>query len=497
VDSLEAQAAQFMRRLRSTRDALERYVRLAALQNENEALFYRLLLDHPEELLPVVYTPTVGEACLAWGRIQSGRGLYLSARDSGRMREMLRNWPGREARIVVVTDGSRILGLGDLGAHGMAIPIGKLVLYTACGGIPPALGLPVTLDVGTNNAQLRNDPCYAGLRSARLQGAAWDALLDEFVSAVQNVFPGAVLHFEDFSNAAAFALLERYRERLCCFNDDIQGTGAMGLAGLRTACRVTGSALAAQRLLFVGAGEACLGIGAMVVAAMRREGLGEDEARRRCLFFDSQGAVVTGRPGLAPHKQRIAQARPATDNLLAAIETFRPGVLIGACARPGIFSEPVLAAMARHNERPVVFALSNPNSRAECSAVQAYGWTNGRVLFAAGSPFPPLSLAGRELLPSQANNAWIFPGVGLGLLLSGARLATEDMFLAAAQALASQVTDADLDAGRLFPAPARTREVAADVAAAVAEIAYAQGHASRPRPACLRSAARQSMYQPG
>jgi len=472
---------------------LERYVELAELQNRDPARFYRQLIDRLDELLPVVYTPTVGEACLAWSRLPvRPRGLYLSFRQKGRIAEALRAWPARQVRVIVVTDGGRILGLGDLGANGMGIPVGKLALYTACGGVPPQACLPVMLDVGTDNEALRAEPGYVGERAPRLRGEAWDLLLEEFVGAVQSVFPEAILQFEDFNNACAFTLLERYRDRLCCFNDDIQGTGAMGLAGLYS----TGRKLSGQRILFVGAGEANLGIGAAVIAAMREEGLGEAEAKARCLFMDSRGAVVAARQDLAPHKRPFAQQRPLLHDLAAAIDVFEPTALIGACAQPGIFDERILRAMARLNERPIVFALSNPTAKSECTAEQAYAWTDARALFASGSPFPPVKLGSRTLVPGQGNNAWIFPGVGLGLMLSGARRATDEMFLAAAHALAAQLRRDEIASGRLFPAAARLRPVAAAVAAEVAAVAYDQGHAARPRPRDLYGTALDTMYEP-
>jgi len=469
VESLEEQAARVAANLRAQASPLDKYRYLSALQNENETLYYRVLLDHLEELLPVVYTPTVGEACMQWSRIYARpRGLYLSMEHRGRIAQVLRNWQ-REVRIIVVTDGGRILGLGDLGANGMGIPIGKLALYTACAGVRPDLCLPVALDVGTDNEALRGDPLYLGARERRMMGEPWDALLEEFVAATQSVFPGAIVQFEDFNNACAFRLLARYRERLCCFNDDVQGTGAMGLAGLYAAGRITGRTLPEQRILFAGAGEACLGIGKLVVAAMQGEGLAQAEAKSRCLFVDSRGLVIAGRADLAEHKRAFAQERPPAADLCAAIESFRPAALVGATGKAGLFTQPVLAAMARVNERPIVFALSNPTAKAECTAEQAYTWTQGRAVFAAGSPFSPVTLAGRVHLPGQANNSYIFPGVGLGLLVSGAKRVTDEMFFAAARALANQVSDADLAQGRTFPVAARMREVAASVAAAVAK----------------------------
>jgi malate dehydrogenase (oxaloacetate-decarboxylating)(NADP+) len=497
-ETLQEQAARVVENLRGKTNPLDKYCYLSALQAENETLFHRVVLDHLDEILPVVYTPTVGQACILWSRIYDRpRGLYISAaQHRGRIAELLRNWPRPRVGIIVVTDGGRILGLGDLGVNGMGIPIGKLSLYTACAGVPPELCLPVTLDVGTDNESLRADPYYLGERQPRITGELYDALLEEFVAATQAVFPGVIVQFEDFNNLCAFRLLERYRHALCCFNDDVQGTGAMGLAGLYAAGRITGRTLGEQRILFVGAGEACLGIGAIVNAAMRREGLSEREARQRCLFIDSKGTVVVGRADLPAHKRPFAQDRAPMPDLLASIEDFKPTVLIGACAQAGRFTRPVLQAMSRLNERPVVFALSNPTSKAECTAEEAYQWTDGRVVFASGSPFDPVTCAGRVYSPGQGNNSSIFPGVGLGLLMSGARRVTDEMFLAAADALASQVSEADLHEDRVFPPAGRMREVAAAVAVAVATVAYEQGHAAHPRPADLAAAAAGFMYVP-
>jgi len=497
VESLQKQVARVLANVRSLASPLEKYRYLSALQYENETLFYRVVLDYPEEMMPVVYTPTVGQACLEWSRIyERPRGLYLSERHRGRMVEVLRSWPRGPVGVIVVTDGGRILGLGDLGANGMAIPVGKLALYTACAGVRPESCLPVTLDVGTDNEPLRNDPLYIGERRSRMIGASWDALLEEFLLATQTVFPGAIVQFEDFNGACAFRLLLRYRERLCCFNDDIQGTGAMGLAGLYAACRLTGATLSEQRMLFVGAGEACLGIGATVIAAMRREGLSESESKLRCLFMDSKGLVLVARGDLAAHKRPYAQDRHPVPDLPAAIESFRPTALIGATGQGGLFTQPVLEAMARLNERPIVFALSNPTSKSECTAEQAYAWTEGRVLYASGGQCASVTYADCVHVPGQANNSHIFPGVGLGLLVARARRVTDEMFLAAGQALAAQVTDADLTQGRLFPAATQMREVATAVAVAVATMAHEQGHAAAPWSAELHHDVALAMYEP-
>ncbi|HXX10110.1 MAG TPA: NAD-dependent malic enzyme [Burkholderiales bacterium] len=496
VESIGEQSVRVLENLRAQSGPMEKYLYLSALQDENETLFNRVVLDNLELLLPIIYTPTVSQACLAWNRIyRRPRGLYICARHRGRIAAVLRSC-ARRPGVIVVTDGGRILGLGDLGANGMGIPIGKLSLYTACGGVPPELCLPVTLDVGTDNESLRNDPLYLGERRARLTGEIYDALLEEFVAAVQELFPGAVLQFEDFNNACAFRLLSRYRGRLCCFNDDVQGTAAMGLAGLYCAGRITGKRLAEQRILFVGAGEACIGIGALAVVAMQREGLSEREARQRCLFVDSRGLVVASRRDLAEHKRRFAQERAPLPDLLAAVEAFQPTALIGACAKGGAFTRPVLEAMARLNPRPIVFALSNPTTKSECSAEQAYAWTGGRAIFASGSPFDAVALDGRVHAPGQANNCYIFPGVGLGLLLCGATRVTDEMFLAAAHALAGQVAGSDLAAGRIFPVAGRMRAVARAVAAAVAAAAYEEAHVTKPRPQDLHGAALAFMYEP-
>lgn len=498
VESLDEQAARVLVSVRGKTSPLEKYLYLSALRTGNETLFCRVVLDQLEEMLPLIYTPTVGEACLEWSRIyEQPRGLYISAaQHRGRIAQLLRNWPRSRVGIIVVTDGGRILGLGDLGANGMGIPIGKLALYTLCAGVPPESCLPVTLDVGTDNEPLRRDPFYLGERERRMTAEPWDELLEEFLAATQAVFPGVIVQFEDFNTACAFRLLARYRDQLCCFNDDVQGTGAMGLAGLYAAGRITGRKLSGQRILFVGAGEACLGIGKIVAAAMQREGWSEAEAKQRCLFVDSKGLVIACRKDLPEYKRPFAQDRGPLPDLSAAIEDFEPTVLIGASGKGGLFTEPVLRAMARRNERPIVFALSNPTSKAECTAEQAYAWTDGRAVFASGSPFDPVRCGGRVHAPGQGNNSFVFPGVGLGLIISGARRVTDEMFFAAAQALAAQIAEADLEQGRIFPVAARMREVAAQVAAAVAAVAYAQDHATKPRPLDLRAEAARVMCEP-
>jgi malate dehydrogenase (oxaloacetate-decarboxylating)(NADP+) len=468
-----------------------------ALQGRNETLFYRVVLDHIEEMMPIIYTPTVGQACQEYGHIfRRPRGMFISAADRGRVVEVLRNWPNRGVRIIVVTDGERILGLGDLGANGMGIPVGKLALYTACAGVPPSACLPITLDVGTENERLLHDPLYIGLRQRRLRGRAYDELVEEFMAAVQEVFPNVLVQFEDFANVNAFRLLDKYRGRQCTFNDDIQGTGAVALAGLYSALRITGGQLAEQTVLFLGAGEAAVGIADLIVAAMIGEGLPEGEARKRCWLIDSRGLVVKGRAGLATHKLPYAHEHESLPDLLTAVEALHPTAIIGVSGQFGAFTQPVLAAMARLNEQPIVFALSNPTSKAECTAEQAYTGTEGRAIFASGSPFAPVTLGDKTFVPGQGNNAYIFPGVGLGAIACGAKQVTDEMFFAAARALAQQVEEADLAQGLIYPPLNEIREVSAAIAAAVAEVAYQRGLATEQKPDDLLAHIEAQMYVP-
>jgi malate dehydrogenase (oxaloacetate-decarboxylating)(NADP+) len=495
VLSLEEQAARVLENLRRSGDDLEKYVALNALHDRNETLFFRVVCDNIDEIQPLIYTPTVGLACQRFGHIfQRPRGIFISMNDRGRIPELLRNWPHR-AKLIVVTDGERILGLGDLGANGMGIPVGKLSLYSACAGIHPELCLPIMLDVGTNNAELLSDPYYIGLRRRRLRGPEYDELVDEFITAAQDVFPGVLIQFEDFANHSAFRLLRDYRERACVFNDDIQGTAAVALAGIFSALRVTGAKLADQRLLFLGAGEAATGIADLVVSAMQAEGLSESDARHRNWLVDSRGLVVKHRSELAEHKVPYAHDHEPIKDFLSAIRALKPTVIIGVAAVGGTFTPEVLQAMAELNERPIVFALSNPTSRAECSAEEAYLHTAGRALFACGSPYEPVVVAGRTFVPRQGNNSYIFPGVGLGAIVSGARRITDEMFMSAAHALAQLVTEADLAQGSLYPALPRIREVSAHIAAEVARVAYQRGLASGNAPDDLLNYVKSQMYE--
>jgi malate dehydrogenase (oxaloacetate-decarboxylating)(NADP+) len=497
VFTQDEQLARVLENFRRKPTPLEKYIDLAALHDRNEALFFRLLIEHPDEMLPIVYTPTVGLACQQYGHIfQRPRGIFVSARDRGSVREVLANWPRRDVAIIVVTDGERILGLGDLGANGMGIPVGKLSLYTACAGVHPGQCLPVLLDVGTDNSALRKDALYLGLQQPRLRGADYDALVDEFVTAARALFPSVVIQFEDFANHAAFRLLDKYRDRMPVFNDDIQGTAAVTLAGLFSALRVTGQTLGAQTILFQGAGEAATGIANLTVAAMVAQGMEPDAARRRCWLVDSRGLVVAERDNLAPHKLPFAHAHAPVADLLGAVRAIEPTAIIGVAAVGGAFTREVLAEMARINERPIVFALSNPTSKSECTAEEAYAATGGRALFACGSPFDPVALGGRTFVPRQGNNSYIFPGVGLGAIVSRTSRITDAMFMAAATTLAEQVERSDLEQGSLYPALSKVREVSARIGAAVAKVALAEGLAGVPSPPDVLALVKSQMYEP-
>jgi len=381
---------------------LSKYIMLESLLDRNEALFFRVVMDHPDTMMPIIYTPTVGLACQQFGHIyRRPRGMFISAADRGRIEQVMRNWPYRQAAMIVVTDGERILGLGDLGANGMGIPIGKLALYTACAGLHPRLCLPVMLDVGTNNQALLDDPLYIGLRQRRLSGDALDEIVEEFMVASQRVFPGIVVQFEDFANHSAFRLLRKYRDRVCCFNDDIQGTASVTVAGILSALRVTGKPMSAQTFLCLGAGEAATGICDLLAAAMVDDGLTPEEARARCSMVDSKGLVVASRKDLAEHKKAYAHAHDPVPDFLGAVRALEPTAIIGVGATPGLFTREVIEEMTRLNERPIVFALSNPTTKSECTAEQAYQWSDGRALFACGSPFDPVTFAGKSRRASE------------------------------------------------------------------------------------------------
>ena len=483
--------------IRAKANDLERYLYLVSLQDRNETLFYRVVMNHIEEMMPLIYTPTVGKACQEFQHIyRRPRGFYVSLQDRGRIREMLGNWPHEDVKIIVITDGERILGLGDLGAQGMGIPIGKLALYTACAGIHPTQCMPVMLDVGTNNEQLLDDPLYNGLERRRVRGERYDELVAEFIAAASEAFPGVLIQLEDFGNANAFRVLSQYRDQACLFNDDIQGTGAVALAGIMSALRITGGSLSHQKLLFLGAGEAGIGVAEAFVAALVAEGVPAKHARKQCWFVDRRGLLVEGRDNISEAKKPYAHKHAHIGNLLEAVKTLQPTAIIGLSGQRGAFTGEVIDAMAQINPRPIIFALSNPTDSAECTAEQAYSRSNGQAVFASGSPFEPVKIGNQTFVPGQGNNVYIFPGVGLGVIISQSRIVTDEMFLAAARSLASQVGDADLAHGRIYPPLSRIRQVSAQIAQDVARIAYERGLATRPEPDDIAAEIRRYMYQP-
>lgn len=495
--TIEEQLIRVTANYRAKPNDLERHIFLASLLDRNETLFYRVVVDNIEELMPIIYTPVVGLACQKYGHIfRRTRGLYVGADDRGRVRDVLANWPQPDVRAIVVTDGERILGLGDLGANGIGIPIGKLSLYTACAGVHPGVTLPVMLDVGTENTQLLEDALYMGLRRRRVRGADYDALIEEFVTAANERWPGVLIQFEDFGNQNAFRILEKYRDRACTFNDDIQGTSAVTLAGIFSALRINGGDLKKQRFLFLGAGEAGVGIADLIVSALVERGVSEAEARKQCWLVDSKGLVVKSRNDLAVHKRAYAHDATGAPDLLSAVRALKPTALIGVSGHAGQFTRDVLEAMAALNERPIIFALSNPTANSECTAEEAYRFTGGRALFASGSPFMPVLMNGNQFVPGQANNAYVFPGIALGIIASRTSRVTNEMFAEAARCLADQVSKDALAAGLLFPPLSSIRGVSVKIAAAVAKVAFDRGLATVTQPRDLEAFIREQVFEP-
>ncbi len=497
VTTIQLQVARRHAEIANLDDDLQKYLVLSDLQARNETLFYAVLMSDPATYMPLVYTPTVGEACQKFGHIfREARGIYLPISARGRLKELLRNWPERDMRFIVVTDGERILGLGDLGAGGMGIPLGKLALYTACAGVPPQYCLPVVLDVGTNNQILLDDPLYLGLRQYRVRGAEYLAFVDEFVDAVQMLFPKCCIQWEDFANINAVPILARYRDRVCTFNDDIQGTAGVALAGIFAALRLTGQKFTEQRFLFLGAGSAATGIAELISLAMAQEGIDLAAARRRNALFDINGLLVTARIDLAEFQKPFAQDRAPVSTFVEAIEALRPTGIVGVSAVPKLFSREVIEAMARINEHPIIFPYSNPTSRSECTAEEAYRWSDGRAVFASGSPFPPAEIAGRRFVPGQGNNVYIFPAMGMAVFATEASRVTEEMFIVAARALAEQVTEENLSMGLIYPPQSRILDASLRVAERIAACIFEQGLARVPRTNDVGALIRARAYRP-
>ncbi|WMV30902.1 hypothetical protein MTR67_024287 [Solanum verrucosum] len=501
ISSQELQEKKLMQSIRQYDVPLHKYVAMMELEERNERLFYKLLIDNVEELLPIVYTPTVGEACQKYGSIfKRPQGLYISLNEKGRILEVLKNWPEKSIQVIVVTDGERILGLGDLGCQGMGIPVGKLALYTALGGVRPSACLPITIDVGTNNEKLLNDEFYIGLRQRRATGQEYYDFLHEFMSAVkQNYGEKILVQFEDFANHNAFELLAKYRTSHLVFNDDIQGTASVVLAGLIASLKLLGGALCDHTFLFLGAGEAGTGIAELIALEIsNKTKIPVEETRKKIWLVDSKGLIVSGRKEtLQAFKKPWAHEHEPVNNLLDAVKAVKPTVLIGTSGTGRTFTKEVVEAMACMNKRPLIMALSNPTSQAECTAEEAYTWSEGRVVFASGSPFPSFEYDGKLNIPGQANNCYIFPGFGFGLVMSGTIRVHDDMLLAASEALAAQVTEEHYAKGMIYPPFADIRKISAHIAASVAAKAYELGVATRlPRPADLVKYAESCMYTP-
>jgi len=497
VDTLDRQLERVMQHLDAKPNDLERYIYLIGLSDRNETLFYRTLMSDPARFVPIVYDPTVADACLAFGHIyRRARGMYITHEMKGRIAEVLRHWPERDVRFICVSTGGRILGLGDIGANGMGIPIGKLQLYTACAAVPPDCLLPVLLDIGTTNPALRADPLYLGLRQPPPSDEELDALTEEFVQAVQQVFPGCCIHFEDWKGTDAIRMLNRYKDKVLCYNDDIQGTASVALAGLTTALQIIDKPLTEQRILFLGAGSAGIGIANLLVAAMQQRGLSQDAARSRISMFDIDGLVEPSRAGLSETQQVYAHKAAPSKDLVQTIETLKPTVLIGVSTRGGAFTQRVVEAMSRLNPRPIIFALSNPTDKAECTAEQAYTWSKGQALYAAGVQFPDVTVGGKTFHPGQANNFYIFPAVGLATYVARPRRITDACFIAAAEASADQVGPDFRARGMLFPSQANILETEVTTATRVAEFMFDKGLAQVERPRDMRAWIEGQLYTP-
>lgn len=498
TETLEQQAARSREQLGQITRDLTKYTFLSNLQDRNRTLFYKLLRDDVAGLMPIVYTPTVGEACLRFGHLyRRPKGLYITDKNKGRIAEVLRNWRFTNVRIIVLTDGERILGLGDQGTNGMGIPIGKLALYTACAGVPPAETLPVTLDFGTNNAELLKDPHYLGQRKARVTGDAYVELVDEFMEAVQEVFPECCVQFEDFAGNNAIAFLERYRDRYCMFNDDIQGTAGVGVAGIFGAMRVTGESISNQTVLFGGAGAAAAGIADLLVDAMVEQGSTREAAQSRIWMFDSKGLITTGRgPVRKAFQAPYAHDAKAATTFADAVRVVRPTAIIGVSTIAKLFDRDVIETMSRINERPVIFPYSNPTSRAECTAEEAIEWSDGRAIFASGSPFSPVEYKGRTYIPGQGNNVYIFPALGLAVYATHASRVTDEMFLCAARAVSDQVTEDELASGLIYPPMSKIFEASVRTAVRIAELIYERGLAGAPRPKGVEAHVRSLVFEP-
>lgn len=497
VDKLELQMARVHTQLDMLESDLQCYLYLMDLQSRNQTLFYAVIMSDPARFMPLVYTPTVGEACQKYDHIfRASRGIYLPISAKGRLKELLSNWPIKDIRFIVATDGERILGLGDLGVGGMGIPVGKLALYTAVAGVPPAVTLPITLDVGTNNQDLLNDPLYLGLRQPRVRGKEYDAFIAEFVDAVQSLYPKCCLQWEDFANFNAVPILNTYKDKICTYNDDIQGTAGVALAGIYGALRISGGKLTDQRFLFMGAGSAATGIAELISEAMVMEGLTIEQARARNWLFDINGLVESSRKDLADFQKPFAHKHAPCKSFIDAINDIKPTGIVGVSTVPKLFNQQVIEAMSRINARPIIFPYSNPTSRSECTAQEAYQWSDGNAIFASGSPFDPVKIKDKTFVPGQGNNVYIFPAMGMAVLATEATRVTEQMFIVAAKAVAEQVTQEELDSGLIYPPQSQILTASLHTAARIADYIFEQGLARVKKPKDVEAHIREMAYKP-
>ena len=497
TETEDQQLQRVMLQLATKPTDLDRYIYLINLLDHNETLFYRTVMSDPARFLPIVYDPTIGEACLKFGHIyRQPRGMYLSMARRGKVKEVLQNWPQKDVRFICVTDGGRILGLGDLGANGMGIPIGKLQLYTACAGVPPQYLLPTYLDAGTNNEQYLHDPLYLGMRKPRPRTEDLYSFVDEFMQAVQEVFPKCCVHFEDWTGVDAVHLLQRYRDKYCIYNDDVQGTAGIVLTGMINAAKLKGKKLSDERYLFLGAGSAGIGLADLLCSAMVEDGLTLKQAQSQVYMFDINGLLETTRTDLVDFQMPYAHKHEPTRDFAAAIESIKPTTIVGVSTIGGAFTQKVVETMSRINERPVILALSNPTDHAECTAEQAYTWSQGKAIYAAGVQFQAVQLNGRTFLPGQANNFYIFPAIGMAVFATQASRVTDQMFIEAARAVADQVSSDLLNQGLLYPLQSNILETEIQTAARVAKLVFDSGLARVPRPTDMVAFIRGHVYNP-
>lgn len=497
IESFETQVLRVQEQLQQIELPIHKYIYLSNLLDINETLFFQTIISDPARFLPLVYTPTVGEACERFGHIaRRPRGLFISIKNKNRIETLLNNWPIKDVRFIVVTDGQRILGLGDLGIFGIGIPIGKLALYTSCAGVPPEYTLPIVLDAGTNNEKYLNDPLYPGLKQKRVTGKEYDDFIKAFVKAVTKIYPKVCIQWEDFAGVSAIRILDKYRKKVCTFNDDIQGTAAIAVAGFIAVSRLLNKPFKEQRFLFLGAGAAAFGIADMLVKKFQRDGLSKEEAYKRCWMFDVNGLLVKSRTDIADHQKPFAHESEPSKDFAETILKIKPTAIIGVSTVGGAFTQQVIENMSSINERPIIFPYSNPTSHSECTAEQAYTWSKGRAIFASGSPFAPVNYNGKTFTPGQGNNVFIFPALGLAIYATEAKRVTDEMLLTASEAVAEQISEKDFSNGLIYPPIKNIRDVSINVGVKVAEEIFRSGLAGIKHPKNIRKFIKSKMYEP-